>query len=769
MSVVDGPTRIWSPFQSAIYDAVEKSSDSLVVEAAAGSGKTVTLVESANRLDDWADACAIAFNKRIADELTKHLPNTVPALTLNAAGFRAWKRFTDKPVPVDAHKVTDLVRGMADDSNPEYRKGVVRLVGLAKMAGVVPSYVKMETCPLREDTTETWTSLINEYGVSFGWGDKSAQAVELARRVLAQSVTTCGESIDFNDQLYLPVVFGADFVKFGVIFCDELQDLSAIQFTMVERSLSKGGRFVGFGDRNQCHPPGVKVQLTGGETHLIESIAPGQQVVTYNNGKSYFPGVMSQGRKILDVGSRHYSGPLLQLSAGDKSVEVTPNHRIPTKFVRNGYAVYLMRRGRQYRVGMCKLFYRHGFGPAIRSRHEQADAAWVLKAFDKKEDAAIHEMHIAAKFGLPQFLFCATNGNEKYEKILKAAWHHIDNSILGEHCLLEHAMSPEHPIYLSGCEPHPVVGRKMFITQASNLLPDFMSVRTFDGSCISGAWEPVKVLMRNYSGPVYSLEVEPNEHGQPLYVANGILVRNSIYAWRGAIDAMPLAVERFGARTLPLSICYRCAKSIVRKAQEFVPTIQAFDGAEEGLVDENSTWTTDSFRLTDAILCRNNAPLVKLAFRLIRAGKPAKVRGRDIGNGLVALVRRFRANSMDELREKLSKWQAVEIVKANGRQDQIQSVTDRAETLRVFIDNSRSPDECVNKIESLFADDAAGYVTLSSVHGAKGLEWPRVWLLDPELIGKRAETEQEKMTERNVFYVAVTRAQREFRFIRSQG
>src|SRR6185369_17557401 len=60
------------------------------------------------------------------------------------------------------------------------------------------------------------------------------------------------QKIDFNDQLYLPVIFGAEFTKYDWVFADEAQDISNLQLEMLRRSLAKNGRFVGVGDSAQA-------------------------------------------------------------------------------------------------------------------------------------------------------------------------------------------------------------------------------------------------------------------------------------------------------------------------------------------------------------------------------------------------------------------------------------------------------------------------------------------------------------------------------------
>jgi ATP-dependent exoDNAse (exonuclease V) beta subunit len=110
--------------------------------------------------------------------------------------------------------------------------------------------------------------------------------------------------------------------------------------------------------------------------------------------------------------------------------------------------------------------------------------------------------------------------------------------------------------------------------------------------------------------------------------------------------------------------------------------------------------------------------------------------------------------------EKVESWLAKQIERLSpmkSPEKKIEQVRDIAETLRALAQDSTFVDEITSRIESLFADTdshSAPVVVLSTIHKAKGLEWPRVWLLAGTF--KRGTTEGE---EANVWYVAVTRSQ----------
>lgn len=127
--------------------------------------------------------------------------------------------------------------------------------------------------------------------------------------------------------------------------------------------------------------------------------------------------------------------------------------------------------------------------------------------------------------------------------------------------------------------------------------------------------------------------------------------RQAIYAFCGA-DARSFAriAEITHAQILPLSVCYRCPRSVVNEAKQIVPQIEAAPNAPEGVVSylkEEQAWGilgrehgrgASRAATQTMVLCRTTAPLITAAFDLIARGVPATVRGTDIGARLVSLI-----------------------------------------------------------------------------------------------------------------------------------
>lgn len=243
----------------------------------------------------------------------------------------------------------------------------------------------------------------------------------------------------------------------------------------------------------------------------------------------------------------------------------------------------------------------------------------------------------------------------------------------------------------------------------------------------------------------------------------------SIYGFRGAMsDSMASLKATFQCRELPLSINYRCAPEIVAEAAQIYPGIEAWDASLNGTVrhaeakNEVSCLTAD-----DLVLCRLNRPLIALAYDLLRQGTPCHVRGRDIGQGLVALVRKQQVATVRELISALHSAYDVEMYKAQQREDdaKAQRIEDKYSSALLFCEQcglDETPECVVDKINSLF--ETGKGVCLTTVHKAKGLEAHRALLLDTplfDLFKSRAKQAWQREQECNVHYVAVTRAKRE--------
>lgn len=240
----------------------------------------------------------------------------------------------------------------------------------------------------------------------------------------------------------------------------------------------------------------------------------------------------------------------------------------------------------------------------------------------------------------------------------------------------------------------------------------------------------------------------------------------SINGWNGAdVDSLGAIGRVYRAVTLPLSTTYRCPASHVELCRQWVPHFTAMAGAHEGTIEtiEGDGVVDDiDWRGDDLVVCRLNAPLITLAYALIKKRVKVRMLGKDIGAGLLALMRKLEPRDVRDLLGKLMDYQQAEEDRIAKRypddEAKLEAMRDRVQCLRELAVGAESLDEVVGLINELFRETTDTRLTLSSVHRAKGKEAPRVFVLDPWRMPGHARTEDAKQQEVNIQYVAHSRA-----------
>lgn len=237
LSIPAPPQRAWSEHQLAIFSAIP-STNNLIVEAVAGSGKTTTIIEAMRRAT--GSSLYLAFNKAIADDLRPRVSGA-EVRTLNALGHSiVTKRLPG--IKLESWKTANFIRSkLRTDEYAEYGAQAVRLVSLAKGSafGI-----------LNDATRPHFTSLLDQFEIDIPF-EHAAKATQVASLAFAH-LTNDFASFDFDDQLFLPVFHNWTFPAFDTVFIDEAQDLNAIQHLILERLHARGARIIAVGDTNQA-------------------------------------------------------------------------------------------------------------------------------------------------------------------------------------------------------------------------------------------------------------------------------------------------------------------------------------------------------------------------------------------------------------------------------------------------------------------------------------------------------------------------------------
>jgi len=237
---------------------------------------------------------------------------------------------------------------------------------------------------------------------------------------------------------------------------------------------------------------------------------------------------------------------------------------------------------------------------------------------------------------------------------------------------------------------------------------------------------------------------------------------------------------------MPLSISYRCPKNIVKLANKYVPQIEANpDNEIEGEIKYNVQ--LDEVNEGDMVLCRNNAPLVHAYNEFLKNGRKATIRGKEFGSTLKTIIKAYKVDELSQglnkdglftrlydnlfnTRDKLMTKHGIDKDIAM-KSPIIENKLDIIKTLEVLSEGLTTKEELIEKVEEVFPKKSKDEgISLSTIHKAKGLEANNVFIICPSLMpSKSAKQEWEITQEKNLIYVAYTRAKNKLAFVDENG
>lgn len=236
----------------------------------------------------------------------------------------------------------------------------------------------------------------------------------------------------------------------------------------------------------------------------------------------------------------------------------------------------------------------------------------------------------------------------------------------------------------------------------------------------------------------------------------------SIYFFNGSSsDAFNWFREKENTIELPLTTSYRSAKSIIQLAQTLVPQIQFKHDAEDGEVREGSV--LELAKPGDFVLARKNKPLVILLFDFLKRNQVATIRGNDIGNKIAETLKKYKSISeldkglttkLNDMRDNLINNLGVIDYRSDQRYI---SLDDNIGIIRFLMSNTGTIEKIIHKISLIFSDNPQGII-LSTIHKSKGLESDTVFIIKPDEIRLKTPVAEVAQQEKNLEYIAYTRA-----------
>ena len=264
-----------------------------------------------------------------------------------------------------------------------------------------------------------------------------------------------------------------------------------------------------------------------------------------------------------------------------------------------------------------------------------------------------------------------------------------------------------------------------------------------------------------------------------------VFVGDSFQAIYSFASASPESFQKLkelpNTTCLPLSISYRCPKKVVKLAQTLVESIEYKEDAIDGNIIYNAK--LEDVKDGDMILCRNNAPLMKVYNDLIRMGRKCFIRGKDIGNNLKKIIKDSKQELLNsdlkedglfiQLYDQLFNMVSDIMRKTNLDKQSVMNMSivvnklDVINALYVLSENLTTAQELMNRIDIIFSDRKKNEgIALSTIHKAKGLEAENVYIACRSLMPSPSATQEwEVIQEKNLIYVAYTRAKNTLGFL----
>lgn len=388
------------------------------------------------------------------------------------------------------------------------------------------------------------------------------------------------QKIDFFDCLIKYVQIGEPLpVKVAMI--DECQDITALQWKVIEKAFFKAEKIIIAGDDKQCQPTGSKVLTKNGYKN-IEELTEKDSLITFAQSDYSYYG-KRQREYHPEIAHRFYKGLLYNVTVNGVTNRFTPNHRMIVRYLNRDTSlqcVYLMKKGAMYRIGQCQVFSSNGSTHFItRMNIEGAEEGWILRICKTKKEALIYEQYYSFAYGIPQLSWSKWYTKEMQKEVyslLGSLEEKAENLLCSIHRDINYPMfNHEKAQAKSG-------GTCISLCEACNLIPEIMSVPLYQGKSKTDKktlWNRFSVSYEDYSGLVYSLNV-PKYH---TYITDGgLTVHNSIYSYSGARpDFLIQLSKQYPVEYLSKS--YRIPYSVFRLAS----AITDFIGAKTDLKAEH--------------------------------------------------------------------------------------------------------------------------------------------------------------------------------------
>lgn len=811
------PKRDWSDLQKDIFRDINKGTDHTVVIARAGSGKTSTIVEGFKYIPKGKKTLMVAFNKAIADELKQRAASYIDVMTLHSLGFRAIKQSFGEVV-LENNKCSSLVSKIIGDDYDlwELNMSICKCVSLCKgflvdtpdkIGDLIDKFgieifelsrkkfiehvIKaLSMCKASKQVIDfddmIWFPFV--YHLNVGKFDvvfvDEAQDLNAAQIVMVMSackpggrIIAVGDPAQCVDENTIIHAAGKDITiknctigdgvlcfNNGKISYNKIVNKQKSSWTYGYEIETKSGKKLLMSPNHRIWASATDLESKyivylmyrkdlgfriGKTNKWKDSQNPfGRRTLSEGADKLWILDIVNSNEDALLLETQYslkYGIPTCVFNGTNRGINQQRLDQIFNQFGDNGFHLLEDKQ--------LKMYYPHWIASSdLRSNrklvrvnaHSNKGTQVTFEWKDNYIDSIFEKNNISFTVGknsrIRKYFNKYTDAMQFAKKL---------QFLLGASINERLSFNNERPNLLTASSLH--VGMKVYSIDS-----DYITSNKLVGD------EIISICKKD--GVFWDLEVEDSSN----FLGNGILSHNSIYQFRGAdSEAIPNFINKLSAKTLPLSITYRCPKSIVKLAQEIVPDINAAESAPEGTVTDIQINELQKLaKPGDFVLSRTNAPLIKHCMAFLKAGIPANIQGRDIGSNLLYFIKKSKAKTINSFISYVNEWQKQEIDRLVSEKKDTGVCVDKAECLLNLCEGCLTIKDLKETIEKLFNDvDDNKKVIFSTTHKAKGMERDRVFLLAYTYrYGPGVEGE-----EANLWYVAVTRSKSELFLVYKAG
>ena len=263
-----------------------------------------------------------------------------------------------------------------------------------------------------------------------------------------------------------------------------------------------------------------------------------------------------------------------------------------------------------------------------------------------------------------------------------------------------------------------------------------------------------------------------------------------INAWAGAdTEAFENFEKMDNVTPFKLNVSYRCSRKVADVVRKLVPDFETPDFAIDGNVEFHAHLS--DIKIGDLVLCRMTSPLVRLHLHLLSQNIPSKLYGYGYGEEIIEMLNSYDTEDIDDIKMSLKTdlialWERIAETDECDLKDvvmdsMIGNEYDKILTIETVSEGCATKEDVINRVAQIFnlaektndstTENTNGVlrddvVNLCTVHKSKGLECDNVFILCPSLMpSKMARQDWERTAEKNVLYVALSRAKVNLSFV----